>query len=213
MYENFWSAPLEARAVIIARILKSVVNSEDDTQAEPLRSWELVFDIVMDNIIHPDDSSVEAKCARDIMHSYIKSRSDYERELILSAMMVANRNIGADIGNVGKALKLFLENMGPAEIKLGQAIASHPDTPEGIKKELQQLKGAAYMPARWTVYDWIKAEKIPEEFWKNRYLGEIMGGASYYVTVALGEEEALRMLRPEAREKATKGFRVMEIYC
>lgn len=210
LYENFWSAPLEARAVIIARILKSVVNSEDDTQAEPLRSWELVFDIVMDNIIHPDDSSVEAKCARDIMHSYIKSRSDYERELILSAMMVANRNIGADIGNVGKALKLFLENMGPAEIKLGQAIASHPDTPEGIRKELQQLKGAAYMPARWTVYDWIKAEKIPEEFWKNKYLGEIMGGASYYVTVALGEEEALRMLRPEAREKATKGFRVIE---
>ncbi len=208
LYENFWSAPLEARAVVIARVLKSAVNKEVD-QNEEAHSWEQVFDVVMDNIIRPDDDSVEAKYARDIMHSYIKSRSDYERVLILSAMMVANRNIGENIGNVGKALKLFLENMGPAEIKLGQAIASHPDTPESIRKELQHLKGTANMPARWTVYDWIRAENIPEEFWKNEYVGEIMGSASYYITIALGEDEVLRMLQPEAREKATKGFRVI----
>lgn len=206
LYDNFWSAPLEARAVITARILKSAAHSEE---IDDQNSWEAVFDVVMKNIIHPDDDSIEAKYAQDIMHSYIKSRSDYERELILSAMMVANRNIGEDAGNVGKALKLFLENMGPAEIKLGQAIASHPSTPESIRRELQDLKNAADIPARWTLYDWIKNENIPEEFWKDQYLGEILGSASYYTTVALGDDEVLRILRPEAREKAKKGFKVI----
>ena len=209
LYENFWSAPLEARAVIVSRVLRSAVGNEQQSQEFSQHDWERAFDVVMDNLIHPADKSIEAQYARDIMHSYIKSRSDYERVLIISAMMVANRNIGADAGNIGKALRLFLENMGPAEIKLGQAIASHPDTPAAIKKELQYLKSAANMPARWTVYDWIKAENIPEEIWKNEHLGEIMGSASYYTSIALGEEEILRILRPEAREKAVKGFKVI----
>lgn len=209
LYENFWSAPLEARAVIIARMLKSAVNNNETQENEQQHSWEKVFDLVMDTLISPEDDSVEAKYARDIMHSYIKSRSDYERELIMSAMMVANRNIGNDKGNIGKALKLFLENMGPAEIKLGQAIASHPDTPENIRIELQKLKSSADMPARWTIYEWIRTENIPEELWKDQYLGEILGSASYYTTTALGEDKVLRILRPEAREKATKGFKVI----
>lgn len=211
LYENFWSAPLEARAVIIARMLKSAVkadgNKENEGKAE--NSWERVFDVVMDTVISPTDTSQESAYARDIMHSYIGARSDYERELILSAMMVANRNIGQDAGNVGKALKLFLENMGPAEIKLGQAIASHPHTPQSIRDELQELKNAADKPARWTLYDWIKNENIPEELWKNKHLGAILGSASYYTSVALGGDKVLRILRPEAREKAAKGFKVI----
>lgn len=208
-YENFWSAPLEARAVIIARVLKSAVEKKKGEIEPQPHSWEQAFDLVMDNLIDTEDTSIEARYAREIMHSYIKSRSDYERVLIMSAMMVANRNIGNDKGNIGKALKLFLENMGPAEIKLGQAIASHPNTPESIASELQKLKSVADMPARWALYDWIKAENIPEQFWKNRYLGAILGSASYYTTIALGEDKVLRILRPEAREKAAKGFRVI----
>lgn len=206
LYDNFWAAPLEARAVIIARMLKSAVVERD---SDKNHSWERVFNVVMETIIKPDDESVEARYAQDIMHSYIKSRSDYERELILSAMMVANRNIGEDAGNIGKALKLFLENMGPAEIKLGQAIASHPNTPHSIRDELQDLKNAADMPARWTLYDWIKNANIPAEYWKDKYLGKILGSASYYTTIAVGEGDVLRILRPEAREKADKGFRVI----
>ena len=210
LYENFWSAPLEVRAVIIARMLKSAVNVDSDDKNKEQQSWERVFDVVMDNMISPNDISTESQYARDIMHSYIKARSDYERELILSAMMVANRNIGKDAGNVvGKALKLFLENMGPAEIKLGQAIASHPNTPEKIRIELQKLKNSADKPARWIIYDWIRLENIPEEFWKEKYLGRILGSGFYYTTIALGDDEVLRILRPEAREKAVKGFRVI----
>lgn len=206
-YENFWSAPLQARAIVIGRILKSAITKQDTDNSET--SWEEVFDLVMDNMINPDDQSVESNYARDIMHSYIKSRSNYERELILSAMMVANRNIGKDAGNVGKALKLFLENMGPAEIKLGQAVASHPNTPDSIRKPLQDLKNQASMPARWEIYEWIEQENIPEDYWKDKYVGEVLGSASYYTTIALGDNEVLRLLRPEAREKAEKGFRVL----
>lgn len=209
LFENFWSAPLEARAVVIARMLESAANTKDEEQTVAPESWETVFDIVMDKMIRPDDTSVEARYARDIMHSYIKSRSGYERELIMSAMMVANRDIGGDTGNIGKALKLFLENMGPAEIKLGQAIASHSDTPEDIKVELQELKDAADKPARWELYEWMRTENIPEAFWKDQYLGDILGSASYYTTVSLGDDKALRILRPEAREKANKGFKVI----
>jgi len=209
LYENFWSAPLEARAVVIARILKSAVHKRGETVDQSTQAWEQIFDLVMDNLIRPDDASVESRYARDIMHSYAKARSDYEREIILSAVMVANRNIGADAGNVGKSLKLFLENMGPAEIKTGQAIASHPNTPKSIKREMQSIKNKAAEPSRGEFYAWIRAEKIPEELWKGKYLGKILGSASYYVTAALGEDEVLRILRPEAREKAAKGFRVI----
>lgn len=208
-YENFWSAPLEARAVTISRVLDYAVKKEGDDHNMSERPWEEAFDLVMNTLVPPGDQSIEARYARDVMHSYIKSRSSYERVLIMSAMMVANRNIGNDAGNIGKALKLFLENMGPAEIKLGQAIASHPHTPEKIKSELQNLKSAANIPPRWTLYDWIKAENIPEQFWKDKYLGETRGSASYYTTVDLGDDEVLRILRPEAREKAGKGFKVI----
>ncbi|MES2729494.1 MAG: M48 family metalloprotease [Pseudomonadota bacterium] len=222
LYENFWGAPLEARAVMIARILKSASNpsihhdhsDEDlnegfDQDVSSSSSWEKVFHIAMDTLIAPDDHSIESAYARDIMHSYIKARSSYERELIMSAMMVANRNIGNEHGNIGKALKLFLENMGPAEIKLGQAIASHPNTPTHIQSELQGLKSTADIPARWTLYDWIKAKNIPQALWKDKYLGDVLGSASYYTTVALGDDKVLRILRHEAREKAAKGFRVI----
>ncbi len=222
LYENFWGAPLEARAVMIARILKSASNpsTHRDHSDEDLNevfdkgipsasSWERIFHIAMDTLIAPDDHSIESAYARDIMHSYIKARSSYERELIMSAMMVANRNIGNEHGNIGKALKLFLENMGPAEIKLGQAIASHPNTPTNIQSELQGLKSTADIPARWTLYDWIKAKNIPQALWKDKYLGDVLGSASYYTTVALGDNKVLRILRNEAREKAAKGFRVI----
>ncbi len=211
LYENFWSAPLKPRSVITSRILKSSVRIHGENEDHGQQAWERVFATVMNNIISPDDESVEAKYAREVMHSYIKSRSDYERVLILSAMMVANRNIGGDTGNIGKALKLFLENMGPAEIKLGQAIASHPNTPQKIKDELQELKGAADSPPRWALFDWIRAENIPTELWKYQYLGDILGSASYYTTTALGDGKVLRILRPEAREKAAKGFRVIRL--
>lgn len=208
LYENFWSAPLEARAVIIARILKSAVAEQDGEVQANQQSWERVFDVVMDNLISPDDTSVEARYSRETMHSYIKAKSDYERELILSAMMVANRNLGGETGNIGKGLRFFLENSGPAEIKAGQASGSHPNTPEKIGAELQELKNNANTPARWTVYDWIKDENIPEEYWKDQHLGKIRA-ASYYATIELGDDEILRLLVPEAREKAKKGFRVL----
>lgn len=210
LYENFWGTPLEARAVIISRMLKSASSTQEDSeQGDTQSSWEDVFHLAMDTLIPSADQSIEALYARDIMHSYIKARSDYERELIMSAMMVANRNIGNDQGNIGKALKLFLENMGPAEIKLGQAIASHPNTPPSIKVELQALKNAADIPARWTLYEWIRAENIPHILWKNEHLGAVLGSASYYTTIALGKDKVLRVLRHEAREKAEKGFRVI----
>lgn len=208
LYQNFWSAPLEARAVIIARMLKSAVAEQDGEAQTNQQSWERVFDVVMDNLISTDDESVEARYSRETMHSYIKAKNDYERELILSAMMVANRNLGGETGNIGKGLRFFLENSGPAEIKAGQAGGSHPNTPTQIATELQELKNNANTPARWTIYDWIKDYNIPEEYWKDQNLGKVRA-ASYFATIELGDDEILRLLVPEAREKAKKGFRVL----
>lgn len=207
MYENFWAMPLENRAAFIARLLKSSTQANmDNSLQEP---WERGFNIVMDKVIPADNPSVEDRYAKDIMHSYIKSHDDYERMLNLSAMMVASRNTKDHGDSSGKALRLFLENKGPAEIKVGQAIASHPSTPDNIATELQDLKDHANKPTRWEIYDWIRTEKIPDEYWKDQHLGEILGAASYYTTIALGEKQVIRLLRPEAREKADKGFRMM----
>lgn len=208
LYENFWSAPLEARAVIIARMLKSAVAEQNGAIQDNQQSWERVFDVVMDNVVSPDDKSTKARYSHDAMHSYIKAKSYYERELTLSAMMVANRNLGGETGNIGKGLRLFAENDGPAAIKTGQTAGSQLGDQDEIGGELQQLKDKARMPARWTVYDWIKDENIPEKYWKDKHLGQIRA-ASYYATIELGDDEILRLLVPEAREKAKKGFRVL----
>lgn len=125
------------------------------------------------------------------LHSYIKSRADEERTLYLSAMMVAANGNSAAADpekSIARGIRLFLENSGPAAIKLGQAMASYPDVPKFIRDEMQELKSNAARPSRWEVYEWLdfyKRERPEEklEYGKEVWLGRILGSASYFVTL------------------------------
>ncbi|MCL2473389.1 MAG: M48 family metallopeptidase [Alphaproteobacteria bacterium] len=195
LHDNYWAASTEIRAGFMARILESTTK-EEGTQA-----WEQIFDFVMDRMLDPNSSDIDD--IKIILHSYIASKAEYEREFILAGMLTAAQKTDEHAIPRGVALRKFLEGMGPAEIKLGQAIGSYPDTPEDIKKEMQELKSSAKPPARWEIFEWMEKE-MPEGYRKGiAKLGELLGSASYFAACRIhktnGETAVVGLLRPEAQ--------------
>ncbi|MBQ7304140.1 MAG: hypothetical protein IJW75_04400, partial [Alphaproteobacteria bacterium] len=157
LHREFWGYPLEARAVLINDLLYSASSRNSENR------WEDIFKNVAPRIFPNADSDM-SKIGTEFLHSYIKSRKENERTLYLAAMMVAaneNSDTTDPEKRIAKGIRLFLENSGPAAIKLGQAMASYTDVPKFIRDEMQQLKSNASRPSRWEIYEWL-------DFYKNK---------------------------------------------
>jgi predicted unusual protein kinase regulating ubiquinone biosynthesis (AarF/ABC1/UbiB family) len=102
-----------------------------------------------------------------------------------------------------------LENIGPAGIKLGQALGSSPDVPANIREVMQTMKNHADQPTRWELYELLDATVPPEH---QGEIGKVIGSGSYFITVVKGNE-VLGILRPNARARAEDGFNVMLNTC
>lgn len=221
LYREFWLYPLEARAVMINELLHSQASNSKGEK------WESIFNIVADKVFPNTDSSMSS-IGKEFLHSYIKSRSNEEKTLYLSAMMVAANGNSATTDpekSIARGIRLFLENSGPAAIKLGQAMASYPDVPKFIRDEMQELKSNAARPARWDIYKWLdnyKTENPNEklEFGKDVWLGRILGSASYFVTLEKGafengqlpkmSDKVIKILRAGAELDSKSEFGVFE---
>lgn len=206
LYREFWGYPLEARAVLVNELLHTQTSRADGEK------WENVFNIVADRVF-PNAGDEMSGIGKAFLHSYIKSRADEERTLYLSAMMVAANGNSAAADpekSIARGIRLFLENSGPAAIKLGQAMASYPDVPKFIRDEMQELKSNAARPSRWEVYEWLdfyKRERPEEklEYGKEVWLGRILGSASYFVTLEKGRFDGDKI--PAATDKVIKILR------
>lgn len=206
LYREFWGYPLEARAILVNELLHTQTSRADGEK------WENVFNIVADRVF-PNAGDEMSGIGKAFLHSYIKSRADEERTLYLSAMMVAANGNSAAADpekSIARGIRLFLENSGPAAIKLGQAMASYPDVPKFIRDEMQELKSNAARPSRWEVYEWLdfyKRERPEEklEYGKEVWLGRILGSASYFVTLEKGRFDGDKI--PAATDKVIKILR------
>ena len=200
-YQNFWASSLQIRTLMMKRMVDSKKKGDEG-------NWQVAFDFVFKKMFEEDNGAAkkdETELIRTILKSYVAQKGFYEREFILAAMLTAShKEVEGKTISRGKALRLFLEKIGPSEVKLGQAIASFPATPLDIKEELQNLKGDANPPARWQLFKWMDNEMNSEYQQDIEKLGERLGSASYYVTTRVhkksGDSKVVGFLRPKARQ-------------
>ena len=210
LYQKYWSLPQEAQGIFLNNLLKRCVKSDDleEKNLKAFEEWKINFDYVMNEIFgQPDPNSASQNqamsLARDFIWEYISARPDSERNLCLSVFLAAagKKTSSEERGfeeNIGMGLRKFLESMGSAGIKLGQALAVQTITPDYIRSQLQHFTSHALEPPRWEVFEWLKkyGEDHPEEAVAiPKELGEILGSASYFVTMGLSEEEVIKCLR------------------
>ena len=205
--KEFDAAPLEGKAAII-----NLLSEGND--------WEKRFNQVADKLFA--EAGELGGIGKKFLKAYIASRPGSERCFYLSAMYVAAKNNTVTFDDKSKpytkeqrslaqGLRLFLENSGPAGVKLAQAMSSYTGVPDYIRDEMQKAKSNANPPARWEIFEWI--DKANE----NRlldlgYIGEILGSASFYGTFKMktkdGKDKVVKILRQGAKNLAESEFKI-----
>lgn len=214
-HDNFWSIKTEFRAYGISMLVFPV--NRIYTKPEEI---EKDISYIIDKVLPIDKKALTtsninryAILGRDLIYSYIEGISDAEKRLLLSALLVSAKTMSnrpRDENSIGLALASTLLNMGPAGVKLAQAIHSFPNTPETIRNGMADVKGKANIPSRKQLFDRLEAvipaignysEKLALD--KIQHVGSLLGAGAYqYVVritlkepIQLHEEAALTILR------------------
>lgn len=217
LYLQFWDLKLEERAVIMDHLL---IPATKVKKAEDMKNaYDEAFLYVACKLFPNANINNDPKIKTDkdenfafyLLKSYLDTADSYIRSFLLAGMLVAT-NQASENGeqpSVGKKLALLCEHLGPAYIKLAQAIHSNPNTPESIRSALEHVKSGADSPYRWQF--WRLIEDLPKED-KNKIsrIGALLGSASYNLALAAelsdGQNVVLRLLRENAEKNATDGF-------
>ncbi len=204
--KEFDQAPLAVQACIMSYLAQGC-------------NWEHQFEIVADKLFQQTGKLGEV--SKKFLKSYISSRPESERHLYLSAMYSASQNKSKSTDNykeskytkeersVAEGLRLFLENSGPAGVKLAQAMSSYANVPNYIKDEMQKTKNSANPPARWEIFDWLQQTGQTEAL-KHGKIGTLLGSASFFVTYDMlgnnGKDSVIKINRLGSANKAEVEF-------
>ena len=203
-HRNFWAAPFEVRTVIARELF---LPAEETSPQEE----EKIFKVALEQTF-PSKVSY-GRQAQEFVRSYIKNVPEYSKHLSIAALMVAAEKSNNSSVGVGYALASFLETMGPAETKAGQAAESHPATPSEIRSDLKRLKTMADEPTRWALWATID-ESVPDEIKENiARVDEVLGCGSFYVVASVtmtdDSQKVIALLRKHALTRAENGFGLM----
>ncbi|WP_131783991.1 hypothetical protein [Legionella gresilensis] len=210
-YESFWDRPLAQRAVLIDYLVipaSAILTEENMTKA-----YQDTF-IYAANTLFPEHHLINSddELAVAFLKAYLNAANQYTRSILLAGILVVSNETVQQSQplSTGKKLALLCEHMGPAYIKLAQAIHSHPNTPESIRYDLAHVKGHANPPLRWDLWRLIE-EVLPDELVKQiKYVGKLLGSASYNLALEVelqsGEQVVLILLRENAFKDANDGF-------
>lgn len=205
VHTEFWKHDLGERAAVLAKFIKDASQFEGGRSDSAFYKY---FNYAINSML-PEGSANKTFIA-NIIEEYINAYSDIEKPFLLAAMLSAIKESGNSSENsYAEPLKEFLENIGPAGIKLGQALGSSPDVPPDVRGVMQKMKNHADQPARWDLFDMIDASVPPEH---QGTIGKVIGSGSYFITVDKGDS-VLGILRPYARERAEDGFNIMQKTC
>lgn len=209
LYYQFWDYTLHERAAIIEQILipaKKTLSAQLQHQAYE----EGLTYIAAKLFPQANDESSEDYLALSIIKSYLKTADNYIRSYLVAALLVSVNEHSGQQSSIGKKFAVLCEYMGPAYVKLAQAIHSHPQTTQEIRQDLAHVKGRANPPPRWTLWRQIAEVLPPEELNKIKRVGQLLGSASYNlaleVTLTDDSNAVLLMLREKAQLTAHKGF-------
>ncbi|MFA6301519.1 MAG: M48 family metallopeptidase [Legionella sp.] len=210
-HRNFRASPLELKTLYLEPLLFPI----NATEAQQL---DIIQDLIEEVFPSKPANSYNAQASL-IVRAYLNAAGLNERRLLATAMFVANiREDGAAELSVGSKLNLILSNMGPAGGKLLQAIHSHPQTPDSIKKELEHSKTSFSKPLRWDLVELVDKSALLDETESNQnpvsIIGRIVGSGSFGVTVFNtlkdGTKVADTFLRENAAVKAEREFAMMQ---
>lgn len=210
-HERFWAAPLAIRAGIVDELLFPYAKDKSVAEQIYLGGFKYVLDSLF-----PGTSPRDAQ-ARRYLIGYSKVLEPYERSVFLAAMIAASQRAKySDEGaSIGARLSNVFELMGPAEVKLGQAMHSYPDMPEDISRDMKHTKLAANVPPVWEVWDlYDKTVPLAMQSEIEHLNPDPLGSASFYVVLNAkargGEDFALALLRENAKNQSQRGFERME---
>ena len=199
IHENFWGADLPTRAYMMNRLMNSYSNKDED-------KLNLVVSMYF------DEKSEYWADANLVIRAVYNNLQDYERNLIIAALASAGQR--GDSKNmsggraVGRGLKMFLQNKGPAFIKFGQLLSYLPTLDADIRAELATLRDKANIPTRDELFEILKMALPESEMNKISYVGKLLGAGSFYITVQIvydGRPCVISVMRPYAHELTASG--------
>lgn len=207
-YAQFWDLTLEERAVIIDHLL--VPANKVKTVNDIKEAYEEAFIYVAHKLFPNAETNQDENFAYSLLKAYLDTADQYMRSLLLSGILISTNQSNQDKPSAGKKLALLCEHMGPAYVKLAQAIHSHPETPESIRHDLGHIKGRANPPHRWQLWRLIQEVLPPHDKNDIKYIGALLGSASYNLALDAqlnnGQQVVLLMLRENAEKDAALGF-------
>ena len=209
-YHMFWERPLEERAVVINYLL--IPSDQMATKEQAEAAYREAFAYVAKSLFpRADDPASDDNFAVAFLGSYLAAADEYVRGFFLAGMLVAsNQSHGGAPISTGKKLAMLCEHLGPAYVKLAQAIHSHPKTPESIRRDLDHVKGRARPLSRWHLWRMIEEALPKNDRSLIAYLGPLLGSASYNLAIKVrlqnGRHVVLSLLRENAEKDAKNGF-------
>lgn len=208
LYDSFWNCTLPQRAVMVDNLIIPS-RSEIDPNLKA-RAYQRGFEFLCSKLFEGQAASPDDALIRSLLTSFLETALPEDKQLFLAAMFIAVKETPGRKHSVGDMLVGFLENMGPAGVKLGQAAHSHPNTRADLKQSLAKLKSRANPPSREDVWSWIKERLPPEQFSRITHLGEMLGSASVHVVMACAMagygDVVLSLTRPNAKEDSLKAY-------
>jgi hypothetical protein len=206
------SLSVETRAVVMKQILVAPERLHSDSEAAYQHAVRFTLDRIFPSTREASaaDTDPSSRWSRLMVESFVVAAHPSERGYLLAAMLAAGQSSAGSTVRAGVQLKRLLEHLGPAYIKLGQAIHSYPSTPREIREDLAGLKGMAAVPPRWELFEMISERMDPSIRGALARVGKIRGAASFNIVVTYrdqrGRPGAFALLRPYALERALKGF-------
>lgn len=209
LHQNFWDLKLMERALLLDSLI--ITKREETSENAHKKAYLEGFDYTVKKLFPQASTNAREGFALALLRSYMEEADNNERQFLLAALLVTSNSSSSNAKqSIGRKLALMCEHLGPAYVKLAQAIHSHPDTPADIKQDLSHVKSRANPPYRWEL--WRLISKVLPTSSKDAilHLGHLLGSASYhlaleYVTQA-GESQVLLLLRENAASDAKKGF-------
>ncbi|MDD3029419.1 MAG: hypothetical protein PHS57_03945 [Alphaproteobacteria bacterium] len=214
IHNHFGYLSVEERAVAFSGLLVPGEHRANDTlYAE---SYNKALHLVM-NKVFPDSTGNSAD-AKSFVEAFLQTAEDHERAALLGGMLsVAIEQDPSQPTSLAKQVAKILAAMGPAYVKLGQAINSHPLCPPDWKEATNGLKSAAKTDPRWDLINQLETS-LPESIVKNiKHIGAVLGSASFNIALPITLEEAgqikevvVLLQRLNAADRAKSGFEHIE---
>ena len=203
-FENFWSLPLDLRAVAVRELLFPIDQVDAEEEQDSLN-------YMFDTLITEDNET--SREFRTFLEVYAEGLPDYRKPLFLSALMGASEPSLRGSRSLGHAIAMIAAILGPGENKCVQGGHSYPGTPKNIRDDLKISKYKAAEPTRCELFEMIDA-KVPNQVRSQiAHIGKVKGSASFYVTVEVtlnsGEKAALKLLRTNAAKRAEYGLKLL----